>query len=330
MESRWFNTVVVLFWMSTMSWLVVAKVVPPFLRGDPPNYSTLYTSRPTEEQPVAWELSLNDKPLGWAASRVVQKGSKVVEVKSRIHFDRIPWEELSPAWVRYVVQTSLQPLDQTPMDVESRLDIDELGHLTRFHSALRIVGLPDAISVSGEVRGSKLRIKVESNEIVPEFETYLPSDAVVSDELSPLAYMSGLRLGQQWTVPVFSPLRPPDSPIQILHAHVEARDPVSWEGEVKGAFRVVYRMDPGSALSSSREPNARLWVCEDGMVVKQEVNVLGSKLVFQRLTSDRAADLIEQVEMEENRRLFHRRRRFRFHEPEEEYFEPPHSSHADP
>jgi hypothetical protein len=184
--------------------------------------------------------------------------------------------------------------------------------LTGFHSSLRVVGLPDAISINGQVKGSKLKIKVESNEIVPEFETYLPADAVVSDELSPLAYMTGLRLGQEWTVPVFSPLRPPDSPIQMLHAQVEARDPVSWQGEVKGAFRVVYRMDPGSALSSSREPNARMWVCEDGMVVKQEVNVLGSKLVFQRLPPDRAAELIQQVELEENRRLF-RRRHHRFH-----------------
>jgi hypothetical protein len=35
MGSRWFNTLVVLVWLTTTTWLVVAKVVPPLKRGDP-------------------------------------------------------------------------------------------------------------------------------------------------------------------------------------------------------------------------------------------------------------------------------------------------------
>jgi len=41
MSSRWFNVLLGAFWLATMSWLVVAKVLLPLLRGDPPNYQTI-------------------------------------------------------------------------------------------------------------------------------------------------------------------------------------------------------------------------------------------------------------------------------------------------
>ena len=33
-----FNVIVVLFWLATMSWLIVAKVLPPMRVGEPPSY----------------------------------------------------------------------------------------------------------------------------------------------------------------------------------------------------------------------------------------------------------------------------------------------------
>src|SRR5690348_7176666 len=101
MESRWFNIAVVLVWLSTTSWLVVAKVIPPLRRGQPPNYQSMFVQKADEAQPtppVGWEMSLNGKPLGWALSKVglgspQARDTSLTDISSRIHFDRIPLAE---------------------------------------------------------------------------------------------------------------------------------------------------------------------------------------------------------------------------------------------
>ena len=108
MESRWFNTLVILVWLTTTTWLVVAKLVPPLKRGDPPNYRSMYAAETDDGKPapaVGWEMSIDGKPLGWAVTHLnttssVNLSDQVTKVISCIHFERIPLEELSPAWMR--------------------------------------------------------------------------------------------------------------------------------------------------------------------------------------------------------------------------------------
>lgn len=308
MGSRWFNSVVVLFWLSTMTWLVVAKVVPPLRRGDPPSYHSMYfdDKDSNDEQPVGWEMTLNGKPLGFAVNKLARMGTGVTEVRGRIHFDRIPLQEFSPTWANVLLQTISLPPEATQMDVFSSLEIDPLGHLTRFRSALRVAGMRESVVITGRAQASRLLIDVESGQFQsPQFEAFLPRDALVADELSPQTRITGLQLNQEWTVPVFSPLRPPKNPVEILQAKVESRDPIEWEGKVTGAFRVVYRADSGSVFSSSREPRGKLWVRDDGTVLKQEVNVLGSQLVFTRMNAQKSLEIAAQADRddEEHRRI---------------------------
>jgi hypothetical protein len=317
MESRWFNTAVVLIWMCTTTWLVVAKVLPPLRRGQPPNYRSMYarSSEDKKEETVGWDLTLSGKPLGWAVSRlktpeVTSASGKMTEVSSRIHFDRVPLAELSPSWMRIMLRTTADPIDDLQMDVFSTLTIDTLGHLEGFQSRLNVAGARDAISIVGRVHATLLKIEVKSGDFVYPFETYLPSDALVSDELSPQSRLLGLRLGQEWTVPVFSALRPPNNPVDILQAKVESHELLMWEGEAVPVFQVVYRPDSGSALSSTVQSRAKLWVREDGMVLKQEVSVIGSPLVFSRMSEERSTEkAAESLEEEQRQRMFFRRRR---------------------
>jgi hypothetical protein len=136
----------------------------------------------------------------------------------------------------------------------------------------------------------------------------LPGDALVSDELSPQARLTGLHLGQEWTVPVFSPLRDPRSPVEILQARVDSRDLLMWEGEAISVFQVVYRPDSGAALSSTGGTRAKLWVRDDGTVLKQEVSVLNSKIVFLRNTAEQSASRAKQSDDEISQRGMFRRR----------------------
>ncbi len=256
MESRWFNIAVVLVWLSTTSWLVVAKVIPPLRRGQPPNYQSMFVQKADDAQsipPVGWEMSLNGKPLGWALSKVglgspQARDTSLTDISSRIHFDRIPLAEFAPAWMTKILLRSPEPVENLQMDAISSLKIDSLGHLAEFESILNAGGFPNSIVIRGRVRASMLRGEVKTADFAYPFEIYLPGDALVSDELSPQSRLTGLRMGQEWTVPVLSPLRDPRSPVEILQATVDSRDLLMWEGDAVPVFQVIYRPDSARRL----------------------------------------------------------------------------------
>jgi hypothetical protein len=291
MENRWFTSMVVLTWLATTTWLVVSKVLPPLRRGEPPSYRSMYNADGQSDPPVGWEMSIGGKPLGWAITRVEPNGEKATRVYSHIHFDQIPLEEFSQAWMRTIIRSALRSADTLQMDADSELQIDSLGHLSNFISTLHPAGFSNTIRIRGRVQGSQLNISIEAGEGMYHFETYLPADSLVADELSPQPRMVGLHLGQEWTVPVFSPLRDPtmNLPIEILQAKVESRDLLMWDDKAVPVNVVVYRADSGSALSSTQLPRSKLWVCDDGTVLKQEVAILKAKLLFSRLSTERSA-----------------------------------------
>ena len=293
MENRWFTSLIVLLWLTTTTWLVVSKVVPPLRRGEPPKYGSVYhvddPAHP-EQTAVGWNLSLGDRPLGWALT-YLEHTSDVTKVESRIHFNRIPLLEFAQPWMKAIIRTTLRGDEDMQMDVGSELQIDTLGHLSNFTARLRIDELRNAILIRGKVQGPQLTIKVEAFDSDYEFQTYLPPDALITDELAPQARLVGLHLGQEWTVPVFSPLRDPRSPMDILQAQVESRDVIMWDEQATPVNVIVYRADSGSAMSSTTLPRSKLWVCDDGTVLKQEVSILNTKLTFVRQSEEASQKL---------------------------------------
>lgn len=308
MGGRWMGSVIVLFWLSTMTWLIESKVLPPLRRGDPPDYHSMYSDDPYEDEPVGWDMMLNGKPIGWAVSRMYKYANgtsstyHTTNLDSRIHFDRIPVQELSPAWMKVLWRSAAELSDDMKMDVRSVLSIDSLGHLAKFSSSLRVADMRDSIRINGEVHASLLKVSVQAGQFRDSFEAYLPTDSLVADELSPQSRMTGLHVGQEWTVPVFSPLRPPNTPIEILQARVEKSDPLVWEDRTVPVHQVIYRSDSGSGMSGGREPRTKLWIDDSGSVLRQEVSVLGSKLLFARMSAERSAELAKSTEDAELRR----------------------------
>ena len=101
MGHRVFNAVVVVFWLSTMTWLIVAKVLPPLQVGDPPNYRSVYAvDSQAKPEPVCWDMLWNDRRMGWAKTTVYRTHSGVTEVRSLVHFSHVPVDELVPPWIR--------------------------------------------------------------------------------------------------------------------------------------------------------------------------------------------------------------------------------------
>jgi hypothetical protein len=297
MGQRGLNAVIALAWLSTMTWLVVAKVLPPLERGEPPNLQSLYNDLDPAEAPVRWDLLWNDRPIGWATSQAVRPFPNMLEIRSHVHFSRLPLEDMAPVWMRSVLQSAGTSLDHLRMDALNRFEIDSLGRLTSFRSSIHIDRVPAAIVVEGAIEGTHLKLRIDAGSMPyspPEID--LPQDALLSDELSPQTRLPGLHLGQTWTMPVYNPLHP-DSPVDMLQAMVEGTEQIAYDGGGVNTLLVVYRSDPGSESGSDRTPRAKLWVDSTGLVLRQETWLFGSRLTFARLSPNarRSAEALEEA-----------------------------------
>lgn len=138
MGSRVFNTVVVGTWLATMSWLLVAKVLPPLWVGDPPNYRTIVTADAEEKlPPVCWKIEWNDRLLGWAISDMTHKDG-VTEIYNRVYFSELPIADMVSPFIGNLIKPILHRTGEIDLDARSRTSIDPFGRMSSFDSYLRL------------------------------------------------------------------------------------------------------------------------------------------------------------------------------------------------
>jgi hypothetical protein len=288
MLQRPFVTPIVIgFWCVTTGWLLVEKILPGWQPGSPPGQQAIYASG-SRLLPVAWAVACNDQPIGWAVTRVTRtERDGGVFVDSRLHFDRLPWDEMLPGWATLLVRRVIPEDGAASFDARGRLAIDEAGTLTSFSSVANLPGTNQPLVLTGTVDDGTVRIHVVAGEMRYEVTRHLPSDVMIGDELSPQATMPGLTEGRRWTVPSYSPLRAGNAALEILHAEVGGEETIYWEDQLVPARVVTYREDP----ASDREPRARLWVDRTGRVLRQETALLGAQVAFVRMPDEAAARL---------------------------------------
>jgi len=286
MHRPWLAPFIILFWFVTTTWLVVAKIVPSFLPGSPPGYQALYAAN-NRLIPVAWTVLWKDRPLGWAITESHRGADGGVTVETVLHFDRIPLEEILPAWTRPLVGQALARAPALDVEAHGTLFIDPSGQLRAFRSTVDLPGGADRVVLAGAVEDGNVHITVQAGELSYETSRYLPSHIMINDELSPQATMPGLTAGKRWTVPVYNPLRGGNVPLQMLHAEVVGEETLFWEDRLTRVDLVVYRDDP----SEHHEPKSRIWVDRTGRVLKQESAMLGASLAFLRRSDDEAESL---------------------------------------
>lgn len=286
MGNQPFNVIVILFWLATMSWLVVAKVLPPLRVGEPPNYASIL-KHSGDEPPACWTIRMQGRTIGWAANKLVRGKNGISEFYSRVYLGALPLDELAPGWLAGVLKPVLSDIREMDLDKRSRFAVDPLGRLIEFESRIRLADVIDAIKVQGKIDGTTLHLAVTSGEITVRITRSLSPNALMGDALSPQARMPGLRVGQTWTVPLYSPFRTASSPLEILQATVEREDRFYWDGETVNTRVIVYRGDPGAGLAGHQK-RGRTWVRDDGVVLRQEVSVFKSLVQFERLPAGRA------------------------------------------
>ena len=310
MGTRFYNSVVVVFWMATMSWLLVDKLWPTLRVGDPPNYHNILKAQQGETT-NAWAIHWNDRLAGWSLGKLVQNDTQMRELHSRVFIAELPLEQMVPRWLGGVIKPILHRAGRLDMDMSGRLDIDPLGRVAGFASSMRLAGIKDAVTVRGTViDGNKLRLIAQSADVTRETDMSLANNSLVGDGLSPQGFLPNLYQGQTWTVCTYSLFHPTTNPTEIIEARVEKHEPIIWNGESVQTWVVVYRGDVGAGMAS--EPRAKVWVLDggsrsdirekDGLVLQQELWLFGSKLRFTRLTPERGRalrDAVDQYAMEE-------------------------------
>lgn len=287
LQRPWFTPIVVVFWCVTSGWLLVEKILPSLAPGSPPGYQAIYTTADSGLIPVAWSVHWNDQPLGWAIAESQRTAVGGLVVDSRMHFDRLPLDEIAPAWTSLLVRKALPKGVGLTFDARGRLAIDAAGDLRSFMSVVNVPGSTEQVLLNGTVDAGTVRVQVQAGEIRYETTRHLPERMMIGDELSPQATMPGLFEGRRWTVPISSPLRAGGAPIEILHAEVGPEETIYWEGRLVRVHAVAYREDP----ASHREPRSRLWVDRTGRVLRQESLLLGATLAFVRRSDEAAARL---------------------------------------
>lgn len=303
MYSRWSNVAVVVFWLITMGWLVQDKILPSLSVGEPPTYRTILAEGADRDEPAAWNVFLNDELLGRAELRTRRLDNGVVELRSQVRLAGLPLAEITPGWMHSLMRLASGGRDWADLvlnvEADSRFEIDPLGRPIGFYSRTRLgesgawpaSGMHEGavppgvvqITLQGTVEGQQLKLKIRSGHLVYNTTAYVPPDALMSDAFSPQSRLPNLKVGQSWTMPLYSPLHPPTAPLEILRATVVRREPIAWGDQVVPAYLVDFRADPGGELTRHQASRAKAWVGGDGLVLRQEMTLLSARLTFERL-----------------------------------------------
>ncbi|MBX7167049.1 MAG: hypothetical protein K1X74_12030 [Pirellulales bacterium] len=284
MSNRWLNLAIIALWLASMTWLVVAKVLPPLLVGEPPSYASMLDGGP---QHLAWDILLDDRRVGEARSTLEDRGGLTSQLTSDVRLDGLPLDKVTPPWMVPLMKAmggvNLAGAEIS-LHAQSWINIDPLGQLIDFTTALSFGELHDFVQIHGEVDEGRLPIEVRCGDLRTRTMGYLPPSGMISDALSPQGRLPGLRVGQRWTEPVYSPLRPGNSPMEILQVSVERQEPLEWQGTLVPTLVVEYRNDAGAKLGADDRVRGRMWVHPRGDVLKQEMYLLETRLIFVRKT----------------------------------------------
>jgi hypothetical protein len=307
MASRIYPVAVVVFWISAMSWLVIAKVMPSLRRGDPPNHHLMSARQLRDNLPVVWDLRWNEHRIGWAATKVQDLTDDRTEILTQVRFTRWPDAngQGTTSWLMQQLAEWASTGASGRLCINNRARLDADGRLTSVDSSVSFGDAADAqpwMKINGIVAGGHLNLEFRLGDQLddsPVASRSIPirQQAMVANEISPRGYMPPLRLHQQWTTHHISPLRPPTGRQPPIIAKVERFEGMIWNNRAIETLLVVYRKDMGAGSRAADEYLGRMWVRpDDGMVLKQEVVVLGSRLVFVRRPAEAARPLAEMLD----------------------------------
>ena len=119
MGNRIFVAVVLLLWASTMSWLVVAKILPPFFSGEPPAHGII--------QRRSRSAGRSNVPAAASATRSARRcpvPSRRPKSTAACCWKTSRSREMAPQWMSSIVED----LGLIRLDTRTRLVLDSFGN----------------------------------------------------------------------------------------------------------------------------------------------------------------------------------------------------------
>lgn len=285
MGNRIFQAVVVLLWLSAMSWLMVAKILPPFFQGEPPRVGAR-----SHDTPVGWRIELQGKPCGIAVSQSLAGTADTTEVHSRVRLNSIPLPEDAPQWLLGL----LSNLGDVELDLRNRATFDSLGSLASFQTRVRVNDVAQIVKMTGNVRDGVLQLKMQTGEYIRRSEHPWRKKSMIGGQLSPEPKLLNMYVGRRWREEVYSPFSRPGQPAELVEAEVEEEERLLHRGELIRVKRIVYRSLSAAGVSEKDRLRSVLWVEEDGRVLRQDSFFMNVCLRFTRVPEQESASLADE------------------------------------
>jgi hypothetical protein len=130
-----------------------------------------------------------------------------------------------------------------------------------------------------------LELNFVSGGVTHEASYPLPTTSMLDGELIPQPKMLQVYVGRKWQIEMFSLFRPPDNSMELLQAEVVAEERIMHDGRSTRARRIEYRSMSPSGVTSDQALRATVWVADDGIVLRHEVELINTRLRFERRDS---------------------------------------------
>ncbi len=280
MANRIFISAVVVFWLSSMTWLVTDRILPSFFGGQPPLMQSY-----KEGETVAWEVRWKGSVVGQAATVRLAGVGGSTDLFNRVVLEEFPVMQLAPSWIRATVGE----LGRMTFDVLTRVEFDPLGTFSSFNSRISLDDMSSVLKMSGRMEKSFLKLKVRSNDYSHSTKIFLPNSEALSEALFPDARLPYMHVGRNWQEKVFSPFRSPSDPVELVRVEVTSVESIEHRGEGRRVMRVEYRAVTGSGIPAQAKIQGVAWVDPGtGDVLRRDVYLGDSKLRFERLPKEAA------------------------------------------
>ncbi len=290
MGNRLYTAGIVVFWVAAMSWLVAEKILPPFYTGDPPITGTIH-----QDRPVAWQIHIDNRECGTAVLQAIDSGDGTHEVHSCLEIGRLPRPAAVPLWIAPFVTA----LDSMSLDMRTRIGFDSLGRLGSFETRIWINRAETPLRITGTTTAGKLCLQIKSGNFSKVIEKAWPADGLLASEVMPESKLLSVYPGKRWQKEVFSPFASLGKSVELLEAEVTGNVKLLFGDEMLLVRVVEYRTLDRTGASTQDSLRAKMWVSEDGRVLKQEAYLFGSRLTFSRqdeATSEKLGDQHLQIE----------------------------------
>jgi hypothetical protein len=281
MGNRIFTGIVLLLWGASMSWLVGAKIMPAFLQGNAPRSGV-----PTVE-PVCWSISIGSKRVGQAAYQVVPGAEGTQEIHSRVRLRDVPLARMVPRWTAKLVEH----LGTLTVDTRTRTVLDPLGNLASFDTRVSINDLPDTVGISGRLREGKLQLRINYGDNEQRFSYPWNANEQLTSDLTPDPKLIGVTVGQRWQKEIYNPFGGPSGSFELVQAEVTGEHPLYVNSELTNTRVIEFHSMSNVGVSTDDRCRTKLWVAEDGRVLRQEVQLMNVRLRFDRMSDEESLAL---------------------------------------